>query len=64
MTVRVDTLDALIARSPRRTNTLTRSLSTAVAERLATWWKQRRALSMSDEWLQEYRWHHRDRDTY
>ena len=60
MTVRVDTLDALITGPASRTTPLFRSLSTAVVDRLAAWWKQRSTLTVSDEWLQEYRWRERD----
>ena len=60
MTVRVDTLDALITGPSSRTTPLLRSLSTAIADRLAAWWRQRSTLTVSDEWLQEYRWRERD----
>jgi hypothetical protein len=60
MTVRVDTLDALISRPSSRAVPLIRSLSTAILDRLAAWQRQRSALVMSSEWLQEYRWSNRD----
>jgi hypothetical protein len=60
MTVRVETLDALISSSTGRTVPLLRSLSTTVLDRVAAWWQQRGALVMSDEWLQELRTSHRD----
>jgi hypothetical protein len=60
MTVRVDTLDALISGSSSRAIPFVRSLSTALLDRLACWRQQRSALVMSDEWLQEYRWFNRD----
>jgi hypothetical protein len=60
MTVRVDTLDALISGSSSRAVPFLRSLSTVALERLAGWWQQRSVLMMSDEWLQEYRWSNRD----
>jgi hypothetical protein len=60
MTVRVETLDALISSSTGRTVPLLRSLSTAVLDRVATWWRQRSVLVMSDEWLQELRASQRD----
>jgi hypothetical protein len=62
MTVRVDTLEAVLIGSSSRILPTLRSLSTAASERLATWWQQRSALVMSDEWMQEYRWSSRDRD--
>ena len=62
MTVRVDTLDALISGSSSRAIPYVRSLSAALLDRLASWRKRRSALVMSDEWLQEYRWF--DRDQY
>jgi hypothetical protein len=55
MTVRVDTLGALITGSSGRAIPLIRSLSTAVLDRLSAWWQPRSTLVMSDEWLQEYR---------
>ena len=61
MTVRVDTLDAILTGSPSRVLPTVRSLSASVRLRLSTWWKERSALVMSDEWMQEYRWHSRDR---
>jgi len=60
MTVRVETLDALISSSTGRTVPLLRTVSTAVLDRLAAWWQHRSALVMSDEWLQELRTSHRD----
>jgi hypothetical protein len=60
MTVRVETLDALISSSTGRTVPLLRSLSTSVLDRVAAWWQRRSALVMSDEWLQELRASHRD----
>jgi hypothetical protein len=60
MTVRVETLDALISGSSSRAVPILRSLSTVVLEHLAGWWQQRSTLMMSDEWLQEYRWSNRD----
>jgi hypothetical protein len=60
MTVRVDTLDALITGSSSRAVPFIRSLSTALLDRLAQWRQQRSALVMSDEWLQEFRWSDRD----
>jgi hypothetical protein len=62
MTVRVDTLDALITGSSSRAIPFIRSLSSALLDRLAQWRQQRSALVMSDEWLQEFRWS--DRDQY
>jgi hypothetical protein len=62
MTVRVDTLDAILTGSPSRVAPVLRSLSTAVLKRLSDWWEQRSALVMSDEWMQEYRWSSRDRE--
>jgi len=61
MTVRVDSLDALISGSSSRAIPFVRSLS-AVLDRLASWRHRRSALVMSDQWLQEYRWS--DRDQY
>jgi hypothetical protein len=63
MTVRVDTLDALISGSSSRAIPFIRSLS-AFLERVASWRQQRSTLVMSDEWLQEYRWSNRDQDQY
>ena len=60
MTVRVDTLDALISGSSSRAIPFLRSLSAALLDRLAFWRQQRSALVMSDQWLQEYRWFNRD----
>ena len=60
MTVRVDTLEAILTGSPSRLLPALRSLS-AASERLATWWQRRSTLAMSDEWLNEYRWSNRDR---
>jgi hypothetical protein len=60
MTVRVDTLDALITGSSSRAVPFVRSLSTALLDRLAQWRQQRSALVMSEEWLQEFRWSDRD----
>jgi hypothetical protein len=60
MTVRVDTLDALISGSSSRAIPFVRSLSAALLDRLASWRQQRSTLVMSDEWLQEYRWSNRD----
>jgi hypothetical protein len=60
MTVRVDTLDALISGSSSRAIPFVRSLSAALLDRLASWRQQRSTLVMSDEWLQEYRWFNRD----
>jgi len=60
MTVRVDTLDALLTGSSSRALPWVRSLSAAALHRLAEWWNRRSALIMSDEWLQEYRWRERD----
>jgi hypothetical protein len=60
MTVRVETLDALISGSSSRVVPFLRSISAAVLERLATWRQERSTLVMSDEWLQEYRWSNRD----
>jgi len=60
MTVRVDTLDALISGSASRAIPFLRSLSAALLDRLALWRQQRSALVMSDQWLQEYRWFNRD----
>jgi hypothetical protein len=60
MTVRVDTLDTLITGPSSRTTPLFRSLSAAVLDRLAAWWKQRSTLRVSDEWLREYQWRERD----
>jgi hypothetical protein len=62
MTVRVDTLDALVSGSSSRAIPFVRSLSAALLDRLASWRQQRSALVMSNEWLQEYRWS--DRDQY
>jgi hypothetical protein len=62
MTVRVETLGALISDSPSRTIPFIRSVSAAVLERLTRWRKQRSALVMSNEWLQEYRWFERNQD--
>jgi hypothetical protein len=60
MTVRVQTLDALISDSSSRTIPFIRSLSASILERLTGWRRQRSALVMSDEWLQEFRWFDRD----
>jgi hypothetical protein len=60
MTVRVDTLDALVSGSSSRAIPFVRSLSAALLDRLASWRQRRSALVMSDEWLQEYRWFDRD----
>jgi len=60
MTVRVDTLDALISGSPSRAIPFIRSVSAAVLDRLGAWRQQRSTLVMSDEWLQEHRWFSRD----
>jgi hypothetical protein len=60
MTVRVDTLDALISGSSSRAIPFLRSVSVAVLDRLASWRQQRSAMVMSAEWLQEYRWSSRD----
>jgi hypothetical protein len=59
MTVRVDTLDALISGSSSRTLPFLRSFA-AVLDRLISWRRRRETLVMSDEWLQEYRWSERD----
>jgi hypothetical protein len=61
MTVRIDTLDAILTGSPSRVLPTLRSLSTRVRTRLSNWWKERSALVMSDEWMHEYRWRSRDR---
>jgi hypothetical protein len=60
MTVRVDTLDALIAGSSSRGILFIRSLSTVVLSRLAPWRRRRPALVMSADWLHEYRAANRD----
>jgi hypothetical protein len=60
MTVRVDTLDALISGSSSRAIPFLRTLSAALLDRLTSWRQQRSTLVMSDEWLQEYRWSNRD----
>jgi hypothetical protein len=67
MTVRVDTLDALIGSSSRLVPLL-RTLSEAISEhlrnaseRIRKWWQRPSALVMSDEWLHEFRWSNRDR---
>jgi len=60
MTVRVDTLDALVSGSSSRAIPFLRSLSSSVIDRLATWRQQRSTLVMSREWLQEHRWSSRD----
>ena len=60
MTVRVDTLEAILTGPSSRVLPTLRSLSSAVSERLATWWQRRSTLVMSDEWLNEYRWSDRD----
>lgn len=60
MTVRVDTLDALISGSSSRALPFLRSLATAILDRLTSWRQQRSTLVMSDEWLQEHRWSSRD----
>jgi hypothetical protein len=60
MTVRVETLDALITGSSSRAIPFFRSFSTALLDRIAVWRRQRSALVMSDEWLQEYRSSDRD----
>jgi hypothetical protein len=60
MTVRVDTLDALITGSSSRAVPFVRSLSTTVLERVTTWWQRRSTLVMSEEWLNEHRWSSRD----
>jgi hypothetical protein len=62
MTVRVDTLEAILTSPPSRTVPVLRSLSTAVLERVAAWWHQRSEMVMSEEWLQEHRWSDHDRD--
>jgi hypothetical protein len=60
MTVRVDTLDALISGSSGRVVPFLRSISAAILGRLAFWRQQRSSLVMSDEWLQEFRSANRD----
>jgi len=60
MTVRVDTLDALISGSSSRAIPFLHSIGSALLERLNSWRQRRSALVMSDEWLQEYRWSNRD----
>lgn len=60
MTVRVDTLDALISGSSSRAIPFLRTLPAALLDRLISWRQQRSTLVMSDEWLQEYRWSNRD----
>jgi hypothetical protein len=60
MTVRVDSIDALIAGSSGRAVPFVRTLSTAILDRLASWRLRRTTLVMSDQWLQEYRWSERD----
>jgi hypothetical protein len=60
MTVRVDTLDALISGSSSRAIPFLRSLSAAVIGGLVKWRQQRSVLVMSDDWLQEHRWSSRD----
>jgi hypothetical protein len=60
MTVRVDTLDALISGSSSRAIPFLRTLSTTVLDRLAAWRQQRSTLVMSQEWLAEHRWSSRD----
>ena len=62
MTVRVDTLDAILTGSPSRVLPILRTLSAGAVERLSAWWQERSALVMSDEWIHEYRWSSRDRD--
>jgi hypothetical protein len=61
MTVRVGTFDTILTGSPSRILPLFRMLSAAVIGRLSAWWKERTALVMSDEWMNEYRWSSRDR---
>jgi hypothetical protein len=61
MTVRVDTLDAILTGSPSRVVPILRQLSSGVITRLSAWWQERSALVMSDEWMHEYRWSSRDR---
>jgi hypothetical protein len=60
MTVRVDTLDALISGSSSRAIPFIRSLAAGLLDRLASWRLHRTTLVMSDEWLQEYRASERD----
>jgi hypothetical protein len=60
MTVRVDTLDALVG-SPSRLVPVLRTLSEAAMKRVMDWWEHRSALVMSDEWMQEFRRSNRDR---
>ena len=62
MTVRVDTLDAILTGSSSRVVPALRRLSDAAALRLTEWWRQRSAMVMSNEWMHEYRLSNRDRD--
>ena len=61
MTVRVDTLDAILTGSPSRVLPLLRTLSAKALDRLTEWWEERSVMVMSDEWMHEYRWSSRDR---
>jgi hypothetical protein len=61
MTVRVDTLDALLAAgSPSRVAPTIRLMTAAATDRLLNWWQQRSALSMSSDWMHEYKVSRRD----
>jgi hypothetical protein len=62
MTLRVDTLDAILTGSSSRALPALRRLTEAASIRLMEWWHQRSAMVMSDEWMHEYRLSNRDRD--
>ena len=62
MTVRVDTLDAILTGSSSRALPALRRLTEAASTRLREWWQRRSAMVMSDEWMHEYRWSSRDHD--
>ena len=61
MTVRVDTLDAILTGSPSRLLPALRTISASILGHLTAWWQERSTMVMSDEWMAEYRWSSRDR---
>jgi hypothetical protein len=64
MTVRVATFDALVGSSNRLAPNTLRTLSAVVLDRFTSWWHNRTALVMSDDWISEFRCSRRGNDYY
>jgi hypothetical protein len=64
MTVRVATFDALVGSSNRLVPNTLRTLSAVILDRFTSWWQNRTALVMSDDWMSDFRCSRRDSDSY